>query len=172
VALKTIRVAFAVVAVAVAAAASEPSAGANRECATSGTLVLTILKVKSSYLQGVEEPARRGDVPDTIQWWIGSGQIRRIATFALDHDLHVSSIGAVESDPVAFARKKNRDNYGEIIRAEHVLKFDDWTDASGVARVLKSASLPSRLKVEAGCFAFWKPDDAEYRVLSKPAPAF
>jgi hypothetical protein len=175
VALQTMGIALAtaafVAAAAVSPSAEAPSAAPRRDGAMSGTLVLAVLKVKSSYLQGVEEPAHPGDVPDTIQWWIGSGQVWRITTFALDHDIRVSAIDAVTSDPVEFARKNNRDNYGDIIRSERVLKFQDCTDASAVARVFKAAALPNRLEVEARRLAFWKPDGAEYRALLKPTSA-
>jgi hypothetical protein len=176
-AMKTSRLVVTTIGIGLAAlvaAASNPGVQAQESkpaIAMSGTLVLTTLKVKSSYLQGVEEPARPGEAMDTIQWWIGGGQVWRITTFALDHDVRAQSMDAGTSNPVEFARKSNRENYGEIIRTERVLKFDDCTDATAVARVLKAATLPNRLQVEAGRFAFWKPDAAEYRLSEKATKA-
>jgi hypothetical protein len=84
-----------------------------------------------------------------LQWWIAPHAIWRIKTYAADHDIHVYSIGTVNSDSVVFAQANNRKHYGDVIQAEHVLTFEDCTDVDAVARVLGAASLPSHLEVSA-----------------------
>jgi hypothetical protein len=157
-------------AIASSPAVSGPRArpGHSREAKMKGTLVLAVLNVKSSYLRRTEEPVREGDVPDTLQWWIAPNQVWRIKTFATDHDIHVYSVGAAKGAPVELAQANNRKHYGDVIRSEHVLTFDDCTDLNAVAKVLGAAGIGSELEVAPAGFAFWKPDDAEYRSQSKP----
>jgi len=136
-----------------------------------GTLVLAILNVKSSYLQNVEEPLKgKRDVPDSLQWWIPPGpkSAWRIKTFAMDHDIHIYSIGRSNRELVELAQENNLKHYGEVIAVQHVLEFADCTDAKEVRQVFKTAGLPPRLEVAEGRFAFWKPDAAKYRTQSQP----
>lgn len=45
-----------------------------RGIAMRGTLFVTILNVKSSYVRNVEEPVGdQASIPDTLLWWISAG---------------------------------------------------------------------------------------------------
>src|SRR5262245_38647949 len=112
-----------------------------------GTLVLAVLSVKSSYLREVEEPLDGADdVPDTLQWWIGEDVAWRIKTYALDHDIHTHSVDRGGHDLVALAQTNNRKHYGDVIASQHVLEFQDCTDAKEVRRVFKGVGLEPRLE--------------------------
>lgn len=134
-----------------------------------GTLILTLLKVKSSYLRELEEPlSDAGDVPDTLQWWLSSELAWRIKTFALDRDIHTYSIGSPGPTWVQVARENDQKHYGDVISLTRVLEFEDCTDVEEVTRVFRSAGLEPRLEVAAGRFAFWKPDEGRYWTQSQP----
>lgn len=134
-----------------------------------GTLVLAILIVKSSYLREVEEPlADDDDIPDTVQWWIAAEGACRIKTFALDHDIHVHSVGEGNAKLVEVAQANNAKHYGDVIAVQHVLVFKNCEDTTEVQKVFKKTGLPPRLEVASGRFAFWKPDDAKYKTQSEP----
>jgi hypothetical protein len=136
-----------------------------------GTLVLAVLGVKSSYVRATEEPLDGpADVPDTLQWWISPDQVWRIKTFALDHDIHVHSVGRLAfSEAIALARTNNKKHYGDVVRAEYVLEFSDCEERRTVTAILRGAGLPPHLEVASGRFAFWKPDEATYETQSRPA---
>src|SRR5262245_52474850 len=134
-----------------------------------GTLVLAVLNVKSSYLQEIEEPLDgEGDIPDTLQWWIAAGNAWRIKTFALDHDIHTCAMDKGGPELVELAQANNLKHYGDVVDSQHVLEFQDCTDAKEVRRVFRRVGLPPRLEVAEGQFAFWKPDEAKYRTQSQP----
>jgi hypothetical protein len=132
-----------------------------------GTLVVAVLTVRSSYKDNREEPCHPGQVPDTLQWWIGSDQAWRIKTFAIDHDIHTYSTPPRDG-LVAIASANNRAHYGDILASEHILEFEDCTDEAGVSACFSAAGLEQRLEVADDRFAFWRPDDGEYRTQSKP----
>jgi hypothetical protein len=134
-----------------------------------GTLILAVLDVKSSFIEEVEKPLENADdVPDTLQWWLAPGNAWRIKTFALDHDIHVYSVGAGTDGLIELAQSNNRKHYGDVITCEHVLRFLDCMNANDVQQVFKRVGLPPRLEVAEGRFAFWKPDEAKYRTQSQP----
>ena len=134
-----------------------------------GTLILAILNVKSSYSQEVEEPLESDyDIPDTLQWWIGTESAWRIKTFALDHDVHVYSIGSGSGEFVQLALDNNAKHYGDVIACQHVLRLNDCEDSDEVRELFKEIGLSPRLEIATGRFAFWKPDDAEYSTRSQP----
>jgi hypothetical protein len=134
-----------------------------------GTLILAILNMKSSYAQEVEESLERDDdIPDTLQWWIGTESAWRIKTFALDHDIHVYSVGPGNEALVQLALDNNTKHYGDVIACQHVLQLTDCEDSEEVQKLFHSIGLASRLEVAPGRFAFWKPDDAKYSTQSQP----
>lgn len=133
-----------------------------------GTLVLIILTVQSSYLREVEEPL--GDdsgAPDTIQWWIAPAGSWRIRTYAIDHDIHTHFIGSADNLE-ELALKNARKHYGDVIQAHHVIELADCLDGNKTAQAFRAAGLEPRLEIAAGRFAFWKPDDEDYRTQSHP----
>jgi hypothetical protein len=133
-----------------------------------GTLVLTILTVRSSYLRELEEPLTDvSDVPDTIQWWIAPAGAWRIRTYALDHDIHTHEIGDADNLK-EFALGNARKHYGDVIRSQHVIELTDCLDNNEINSAFRAEGLEPRVEVAAGRFALWKPDDARYRTQSEP----
>jgi len=134
-----------------------------------GTLVLAVLNVKSSYLRDVEKSLEgEDDIPDTLQWWIGPENAWRIKTFALDHDIHVYSVGPGSAELVELTQENNAKHYGEVIACQHILAFKDCEDAKEVRRVFKKTGLSPRLEVATGRFAFLEAGRREVQDTVQP----
>lgn len=134
-----------------------------------GILVLAVLTIKSSYSQNVElAVSEANDVPDTVQWWLGGGGCWRLRTYAIDHDIHSYQIGNSSQTTLELAQTNNQKNFGDIIRAHHVIHFVDCADPSELAAEFGRIGLCPRLEISPGRFAFWKPDDAVYSTKSRP----
>lgn len=133
-----------------------------------GILVLAVLTTKSSYSQNVERAvADVDDVPDTVQWWLGAGGCWRLRTYAIDHDIHAYKISSSEAT-LELAQTNNQKNFGDIIKAHHVIHFVNCTDPSELAAEFGRIGLCPRVEISPGRFAFWKPDEAVYSTKSKP----
>jgi len=129
------------------------------------TLVLAILDVRSSYLEGRQEPAER-ETPDTVQWWIAPDLTWRIKTFGIDHDLHLHHVRGGDAD---YYMEHTRADYDGLIRALYKLDFEDYLDEAARNRVLHDAGLHGGLEIAAEHgFAFWNPDRAVYKTKSYP----
>ena len=134
-----------------------------------GILVLAVLTIKSSYSQNVERAVLDADdVPDTVQWWLGGGGCWRLRTYAIDHDIYSYKIGNSLQTTVELAQTNNQKNFGDIIKAHHVIHFVDCADPSELAAEFGRIGLCPRLEISPGRFAFWKPDDAVYSTKSTP----
>jgi hypothetical protein len=134
-----------------------------------GVLLLAILSVKSSYSRELETALEDADdVPDTLQWWFGDGGCWRIRTYALDHDIHAYQIGNSLQLTLELARKNNYDNYGDIIKTQHVIHFVDCANFAELDAEFGRIGLVPRLEITANGFAYWKPDQADYSTKSKP----
>ena len=134
-----------------------------------GTLVVGVLKIESSYARNSERPTRR--VHDTVQMWIGPDSAWRIRTYAIDHDIHVYSLGHpkhMKRAPTDFARDHIKKHYGDVLFSIVVLRFDDASNALSSRRVLSSQGLDGTLEVAKSGFAFWNPDDGVYETKSEP----
>jgi hypothetical protein len=129
------------------------------------TLLLAILDIRSSHLEGRREPAER-EAPDTVQWWVGPDLTWKIRTFAIDHDLHLHQVRGGDAD---FFLENTRRDYDGLIRTLYKLEFADYTDEAERDRVLREAGLRAGLEVaEAHGFAFWNPDQGVYKTKSYP----
>jgi hypothetical protein len=132
-----------------------------------GILVLAVLTIKSSYSQNVElAVADADDVPDTVQWWLGEGGCWRLRTYAIDHDIHTYKIGNGQG-MLELAQANNQNNFGDVIKAHHVIHFVNCGDPSELAAEFGRIGLCPRLEISPGRFAFWKPDEAVYSTKSK-----
>jgi hypothetical protein len=133
-----------------------------------GTLVVAVLTVRSSYRRDVEQPVRKGEVPDTLQWWITADIAWRIKTFALDHDIHVYSLRPRhgQASAVRLAQESNRKHYGDVIAAQHVVELDG--DTPEARRALQKVGLAPNLSTFRDGALFWTPDRARYRTQSRP----
>ncbi len=136
--------------------------------ASTFTLVVALLSVQSSYAKEVEQPA--AGVPDTIQFWLTSSLQQRIRTYAMDHDIHVYSLGPVEEKKVTaeFAIEHIKKHYADVTASLVVLTFTDPKDKKGVEEVLAAHHLKGTLEVSKSGVAFYNPDSGEYRTKSKP----
>jgi len=129
------------------------------------TLVLAILEIRSSHLEGRQEPAER-ETPDTVQWWVGPDLAWKIRTFGIDHDLHLHQIRGGDAD---FFLERTRRDYEGLIRAAFKFEFADYTDAEARDRILVEAGLHPGLEIaEEHGFAFWNPDYGVYKTKSYP----
>ena len=85
-----------------------------------GTLLLAILRIKSSYSRNIELRLEETDgVPDTVQWWFDNNGCYRIRTYALDHDIHVWDIGHSPKATLELARTNNSKHYADVIAAQY-----------------------------------------------------
>jgi hypothetical protein len=136
-----------------------------------GTLLLTILTVKSSYTRHLELPlASTADAPDTLQWWIGApgGGAWRIRTYAIDHDIHTHHVVGDVEQLLALARENDRKHFADVIKEVHALNFADCDHQNEVQAEFHRVGIVPRLEIAAGRFAFWKPDEARYWTQSEP----
>lgn len=134
-----------------------------------GALLLALLSVKSSYSREIETALENADdVPDTLQWWFGEGGCWRIRTYALDHDIHAYQIANSLQTTLELAKKNNHDNYGDIIRAQHLIHFVDCANSAELEAEFGRIGLVPRVEIVTAQFAFWKPDEAEYSTKSNP----
>jgi hypothetical protein len=134
-----------------------------------GLLLLAVLSIKSSYSREVETPLEgTDDVPDTLQWWFGDGGCWRIRTYAMDHDVHAHRIGNSLQTALELAKKNNHDNYGDVIKAQHVIHFVDCSNLVELEAEFGRIGLVPRIQLDMSQFAFWKPDEAVYLTKSTP----
>ena len=131
-----------------------------------GTLILTILNIKSSYLDNLELPAAEDETPDWLYWWVSEGRNLRVKTFAIDHDIHIHSFEAEDvsaSDLLAL----NEKNYGDVIASHYVFEIKDLTDETEWKSLLSESGIEAKLDLREGLPIF-TPGDAEYRTQSDP----
>jgi hypothetical protein len=132
-------------------------------------LILALLTTESSYKSEIERPA--ATVPDTAQFWFGASNPWRICTFAIDHDIHIYSLGAsAQSSSMrpSEAEAHIRKHYADILANVYVLKFKDPSNDAEVLEVLAKHKLPGSLEVTPAGFAFYNPDRAKYKTQSEP----
>jgi hypothetical protein len=129
------------------------------------TLIVAILDVRSSHLEGRREPAER-KTPDTVQWWVGPDLTWKIRTFAIDHDLHLHNVRGGDAD---YFMGHTQREFDGLIRGIYKLDFVDYTDEAARKKVLREAGLRPDLEIadEHG-FAFWNPDRGTYKTKSYP----
>lgn len=133
------------------------------------TLVLALLTIESSYSQDLERPATI--VPDTVQFWFTPEIQWRIKTYAIDHDIHVHSVGETSSGTqlsLDLARTNIDKHYGDVVSTLIILEFNDPTNQHEVQRVLSNHKLPGILELVDTGYAFYNPDSSDYRSQTKP----
>ena len=132
-------------------------------------LVVALLTTESSYKSEIERPT--SSVPDTVQFWFGAKDPWRIRTYAIDHDIHIYSLGT-RPDGTHFtigeAEAHISKNYGEVLQKHYVIKFNNPTDLVESNRLLKRHGLSGKLEVAPAGFAFYNPDGVKYKSQSTP----
>lgn len=132
-------------------------------------LVIAVLLTESSYALDIEQPATA--VPDTAQFWFGAETAWRIRTYAVDHDIHVYSVGRRDdksSLTPGEAEMHLRKHYADVLAGVHVLTFKDPGNVLEVLRVLSAHGLHGKLEVAPAGFAFYNPDASKYKTQSQP----
>jgi hypothetical protein len=66
------------------------------------------------------------------------------------------------------AQTNNQKNFGDVIKAHHVIHFVNCADPSELAAEFGRIGICSTLEISSGRFAFWKPDEAIYSTKSAP----
>ena len=130
------------------------------------TLVVGILTIQSSPAQEIERP---GEVPDTVQFWIGPTTRWKIRTYAIDHDVHSWHLGGFETvardKMVQFAVDHIGKHYSDILARYVIIELPDTSDTTAIQDALSEHRLTGGLQEaewEDIRFAFWTPDGAQY----------
>ena len=130
-------------------------------------LVIFTLNVQSSYAQNVERDADPAS-KDTVQFLLIEGQAWRIKTYAIDHDVHVWSIGPMTAEKLEeLARTNTAKNYADVLGETIVVKSASGFD--GLREQLKKNGLSPNLEIpKSGAFAFWVQEAGVYKSRSTP----
>ncbi len=128
-------------------------------------LLVFFLNIKSSYLQNTEEPS---SVPaDTIQFLLINGQAWRVKTFALDHDVHVWSIGPMDKARLEeLAISNTKKTYGDVL--SHYVRVVTQSDLDSLEPVAKREIGGAIEIAKDKSFAFWVPTAGQYKTQSSP----
>ena len=132
-------------------------------------LVVGQLKTKGSYAKDLEYPA--DEAFDTCQFFFDEASFWRVRTFAVDHDIHVHAIDG-DGDLAGkerFARDHLEQAYGDVLARIITLDVSMATPALGLTSQLALHGLAGHVVQAPPGFAFWNPDDADYRTQSEPA---
>ena len=86
----------------------------------------------------------------------------------MDHDIHAYRIGNSLQTTLELAKKNNQDNYGDVIKTQHVIHFVDCTNQVELEAEFRRIGLAPRVQLDASQSAFWKPDEAVYSTKSTP----
>jgi hypothetical protein len=127
------------------------------------TLVIAVLKTRSSFQQKREEPAAGS--PDTLQWWLTPEHSWRIRTFAIDRDIHVHRIDGGDLGEFLTNTKKN---FGDSLEVMHTLDFSNFEDPAVVREAFHQVDVEPNLEISRQGFAFWNPDKGHYHTQSTP----
>ncbi len=134
-------------------------------------LIVAVLTVASSYARNTEIRVIGAAPPDTVQWWLDASGCWRIKTFALDHDIHIHSLGEQDVSRLkALAVENTQKHYGDVVSRVLVVEFPSL-EPEATSKVLREAGLGAALEVAPAGFAFWNPDGGRYRTQSHPSEA-
>lgn len=132
-------------------------------------LVLALLTTESSYKSEVERPATA--IVDTAQFWFGPQALWRIRTYAIDHDIHVYTLGARQdgsSLTTADIEAHINKHYADVLGKLYVIQFNDPNNGAKVSKVLQEHGLSGALVLASAGFAFYNPDRGQYKTQSAP----
>lgn len=129
-------------------------------------LIIGKLKTRGSFKDDREFPA--DELFDTCQFWADRDQFWRIRTFAVDHDIHIHQLEGEGENPAEWARDHLLELFGDVLAEIITLDFDATASSLHITALLASKDLPGHIVQTAHGFAFWNPDDADYRTQSRP----
>lgn len=130
-------------------------------------LVLFILSVESSYVQNTERPSEAQT--DTIQFLLVNGIAWRIKTYAIDHDVHVWSIGTLEvGEFERLAESNTMKHYSDVVRRKVVVHGN--ASLESLLSEFQVQGLAPNIEISPeGEFAFWVPESNVYSTKSTPS---
>ncbi len=134
----------------------------------SGTLIIFIFSIESSYAQNIERPATVRF--DTLQWWIGGKNAWRIKTYAIDSDIHPYMIKTSDTrkELHKLAMENTKKHYGDVIRQVIEINVPKGATHAEVANLFIKNKLNDRFEwVEPG-YLLWLPDETEYKSKTSP----
>lgn len=133
------------------------------------TLVIALLTTESSYATDTERDA--GDVPDSVQFWFSDKGTWRIRTFAIDHDIHIHSVGT-PAEGEAFlpedAIAHFEDSYGDILAKLVTVELDDPANEVETGKALAEYELDGIVQMAPSGFGFYNPDRGTYKTQTDP----
>lgn len=133
------------------------------------TLVIALLTTESSYMTDVEREAT--DAPDTVQFWFSAKGTWRIRTYAIDHDIHIHSVGA-PSEGEAFgpedAIEHFQNSYDDILAKLVTVELKDPADEAETSKALAEYDLDGIVQMAPAGFGFYNPDRGTYKTQSEP----
>ncbi len=129
-------------------------------------LIIFLLNIESSYLQNIENETQ--SPADTIQFILLNGEAWRIKTFAVDHDVHVYSLGPMKAEKFTeIAVANTNKHYGDVLSRQVIVETKKGF--GGLRSELKSVGLPGFLEIQkSNDYAFWVPESNIYETKSKP----
>lgn len=128
-------------------------------------LIVYRLAIQSSYAEDSEAEADAESF-DTVQFFIGESGAWRIRTFSVDEDVHVYSLGESTPDLAQTLTSSTERTYGDVIAAKHEFR---GAGIDELKHALQAAGWSPTLKQsKQHGFAFWVPEDTNYRTKSTP----
>ena len=128
-------------------------------------LIIFVLTIQSSYAQNAEVAAVASNA-DTVQFFIDPDKAWRIRTFAIDQDVHVHSLGASGETAVEKVIASTERSYGDVIARKYIIRSHNGID--GIKAELKKLNITQALEISNSGFAFWVPENTQYRTKSQP----
>lgn len=134
----------------------------------SGTLLVYVLSVQSSYAQNVEKPA--AEHFDSLQWWIGDEGAWRIKTYAIDADIHPQRLGtnAPPDGWITLAKENTKKNYGDVISRLVEIQVPSGLSTNEIKALFVKHGLTSRFDWVPAGYLLWLPDERKYRSQTEP----
>ena len=144
------------------------TANAGQTNSISGTLLVYLLNVQSSYARNKEEPATK--YFDTLQWWIGNKGTWRTKTFAIDTDIHPYFLGTnpPENGWIALAKENTKTNYGDITNRVVEVKITEGLSSNQIEKVFMEHGLTNRFDLTPAGYLLWLPDERKYKSKTTP----
>jgi hypothetical protein len=85
----------------------------------------------------------------------------------MDYDIHVYSV-VYDDDLKDLALTNAQKHFGYVIQSQHIIELNDAHEQNETDAKFRAERLVARIEIAPGQFAFWKPDDSEYRTQSEP----
>ena len=132
-----------------------------------GTLLLSILSVRSNFIENIEIDAEDNPETDTAQWWIGPTEAFSITTHALNHDIRIWAVPAKEG-MIPVIQDMQEKSYGDVTARRIWIELENALDQDEVATKFAEYGLEPTVVISEEAFLYWRYGTAEYQGLSGP----